>query len=182
MSNCWSVLREQFLSGIIGRKRYLFVEMMMQVIVQDKHQFTCWAGFLLQILDRISLQYAPNANERKTQTKRTNASHERFEKCTMHETNARYTNEWNETNELYEKCKRTNARCMKRTNDTRNKCTIHERTNHWSVTMYYSMTNDPGSVEVQYSIVLLFEWFLCKLMWLTNLIFYTQLITDIYKW
>jgi hypothetical protein len=26
---------------------------------------------LIQILDRISLQYAPNTNERKTQTKRT---------------------------------------------------------------------------------------------------------------
>ena len=40
------------------------------------------------------------------------------------------------------------------------------------------MTSDPGSIEVQYSIVLLFEWLLCKLMWLTtcNLIFYTQLI------
>ena len=57
--------------------------------------------------------------------------------------------------------------------DTRN-----ERTNHWSVTIYYPMTNDPGSIEVQYtsSIVLLFEWLLCKSMWLTNLIFYTQLI------
>jgi hypothetical protein len=37
------------------------------------------------------------------------------------------------------------------------------------------MTNDPGSIEVQYSIVL-FEWLLCKLMWLTNVIFYMQLI------
>ena len=46
----------------------------------------------------------------------------------------------------------------KRTNDTRNERTIHERTNHWSVTIYYPMTNDPGSIE------------------LTNLIFYTQLI------
>ena len=39
-----------------------------------------------------------------------------------------------------------------------NERTIHERTNHWSVTIYYPMTNDPGSIE------------------LTNLIFYTQLI------
>ena len=62
------------------------------------------------------------------------------------------------------------------TNDTRNERTIHERTNHWSVAIYYPMTNDPGSIEVQYSIVLLFEWLLCKLMWLTNPIFYTQLI------
>jgi hypothetical protein len=46
---------------------------------------------------------------------------------------------------------------MKRTNDTRNERTIHERTNHWSVAIYYPMTNDPGSIEVQYSIVLLFE-------------------------
>ena len=71
----------------------------------------------LQILDRISLQYAPNANGRKT--------NERYEKRTIQE-----------TNELYGKRKRTN---------------------HWSVTIYYPMTNDPGSIEVQYSIVLLFE-------------------------
>jgi bacteriorhodopsin len=39
-----------------------------------------------------------------------------------------------------------------------NERTIHEtneRTNHWSVAIYYPMTNDPGSIEVQYSIVLL---------------------------
>jgi hypothetical protein len=42
------------------------------------------------------------------------------------------------------------------------------------------MINDPVSTEVQYSIVLLFEWLLCKLMWLTNLIFYTQLIQNGY--
>ena len=52
----------------------------------------------------------------------------------------------------------------------------NERANHWSVAIYYPMTNDPGSIEVKYSIVLLFEWLLCKMMWLTNLIFYTQLI------
>jgi hypothetical protein len=44
-----------------------------------------------------------------------------------------------------------------RTHDIRNEHTIHERTNHWSATIYYPMTNDPGSIEVQYSIVLLFE-------------------------
>jgi hypothetical protein len=37
---------------------------------------------LAQILDHISLQYAPITNERKMQTKRTNASHERYEKST----------------------------------------------------------------------------------------------------
>ena len=58
----------------------------------------------VQILDRISLHYAPNANERMLHTNDTK--------------NARYT---------------------KRTHDTRH------------------MTNDPGSIEVQYSIVLLFE-------------------------
>jgi hypothetical protein len=60
---------------------------------------------------------------------------------------------------MYELCgkrKRMNARYTKRTNDTRNERTIHERTNHWSVSIYYPMTNDPGSIEVQYSIVLLF--------------------------
>ena len=40
-------------------------------------------------LDRISLQYARNANERKMQTKRTNASHERHEKRMIYETNER---------------------------------------------------------------------------------------------
>ena len=103
------------------------------------------------------------ANE--TNGKRTNASHKRFEKRTIHETNARYTkrthdtrtNERNETNELYGKRKRTNARYTKRANDTQNERTIHERTHHWSVAIYYPMTNYPGSIEVQYSIVLLFE-------------------------
>ena len=38
------------------------------------------------------------------------------------------------------------------------------------------MINGPSSIELQYSIVLLFEWLLCKLMWLTNLILYSQLI------
>ena len=55
-------------------------------------------------------------------------------------------------------------------------------TNNWSVhvTIYYPMINDPVSTEVQYSIVLLFEWLLCKLTWLTNLIFYMQLIQNGY--
>ena len=83
----------------------------------------------IQVLDRISLQYAPNTNERKNkQTLHTNDMK-----------NTRYTkrtHEQNETNELYGKCKRTN---------------------HWSIAIYYPMTNDPGSIEVQYSIVLLFE-------------------------
>ena len=76
---------------------------------------------------------------------------------TIRKTHDTRTNERNETNELYGKRKRTNARYTKRTNDTRNERTIHERTNHWSVTIYHSMTNDPVSIEVQYSIVLLFE-------------------------
>ena len=63
------------------------------------------------------------------------------------------------------KRKRTkNKRTIRKTHDTgnertirktqTNERTIHERTNHWSVTIYYPMTNDPGSIEVQYSIVL----------------------------
>jgi hypothetical protein len=70
-------------------------------------------------MDRISLQYAPNANE----------------------TSERLT------------------RTIRKTHDTRNertihekKRTIHERTNEMK---HYSKTNDPGSIEVQYSIVLL---------------------------
>jgi hypothetical protein len=56
----------------------------------------------------------------------------------------------NETNTRY-----TNERTIRKTQT--NERTIHERTNHWSITIYYPMTNDPGSIEVQYSIVLLFE-------------------------
>ena len=71
--------------------------------------------------------------------------------------NARYTKQTHNTrtNEM----KRTNytENANERTHDTRNERTIHERTNHWSVAICYPMTNDPGSIEVQYSIVLLFE-------------------------
>ena len=49
------------------------------------------------------------------------------------------------------------TRTIRKMHDTRNERMIHERTNHWSVTIYYPMTNDPGSIELQYSIVLLFE-------------------------
>ena len=117
---------------------------------------------LLQILDRISLQYATNE-------KRINASHERYEKRTIHESNAQYTNERNETNELYGKCKWANKRYTKRTHDT----WMNE-----SLERNHILSNDKRSwfYKVQYSIVLLFEWLLCKLMWLTNLIFYAQLI------
>jgi hypothetical protein len=66
------------------------------------------------------------------------------------------TNEMKRTN-YTENAKRTNAQYTKRTNNARNERTIHERTNHWNVAIYYAMTNDPGSIEVQYSIVLLFE-------------------------
>jgi hypothetical protein len=74
-------------------------------------------------------------NEKRKQNERTNASHK---------TNARYMNEMKR-----KYTEKANARYTKRTHDT--------RTNHWSVTIYYPMTNDPGSIEVQYSIVLLFE-------------------------
>ena len=115
---------------------------------------------LIHFLDRISLQYARNADELKTQTKRTKNEQTLHTNDTK---NAQYTKRTHDTRN-----KRTihemNARCTKRTYDTGNQCTIHERMNHWSVhvTIYYSMTNDPGSIEVQYSIVLLFEWLLCK--------------------
>ena len=123
-----------------------------------------------------------NANE--TNEKRTNASHERYKKRTIHETNARYTMWTHDTRnertiqERTNEMKRMNytGNSNERTHDTRNERTTHERTNHWSVNIYYPMTNDPDSIEVQYSIVLLCERLLCKLVWLTNLIFYTQLI------
>jgi len=78
----------------------------------------------------------------------------------MHNTGTkeRYeTNERYKTNELYRKHKQTNARYTKRTNDTRSERTMHERTNHWRVTIYYPISNDSGYIEVQYNIVLLFE-------------------------
>jgi hypothetical protein len=86
-------------------------------------------------------------NERKTNerfTRTTRKTHDTRNECTIHE----------RTNQIYGKRKRTNARYTK---DTRSERTIHERTNHWSITIYYPMTNDPGSIEVKYSIVLLFE-------------------------
>jgi catalase len=75
----------------------------------------------LQILDRISFQYAPNANE--TNEKRTNASHERYEKCTIHETNTRYTKRMHDTRN-----ERTNymENANEQTHDTLNERTIHE--------------------------------------------------------
>ena len=85
-------------------------------------------------------------NERFTQTIR--KTHDTRNNRTIHEANGRYTkrtgdtrtNERNETNELYGKRKRTNARYTKRANDTQNERTIHERTHHWSVAIYYPMT------------------------------------------
>ena len=115
----------------------------------------------VQILGRISLHYAPNRNERKMKerfTRTIRKTHDTRNERTIHETNARYTNERTKWNERTILKTQTNER------------TIHERTNHWSVAICYPMTNDPGSIEVQYSIVLLFEWLLCKLIWLTNLI------------
>ena len=103
----------------------------------------------LRILDRISLQYAPSANE--TNEKRTNASHERYEKRTIHETNARYTKKnaryTKRTNELYGKRKRTNARYMKRTNDTRNERTIrtHDTLTNESLEHSHILSNDKRS-------------------------------------
>ena len=117
----------------------------------------------------------------RTKRKRTENANETNEKRTNDTKNARYTKRTHDTrNERTIHV--TNARYTKRTHDTRNQRTLHERTNHWSVhvAIYYPMTNHPGSIEVQYSIVLLFEWLLCKLTWLTNLIFYTQLIQNGY--
>ena len=62
--------------------------------------------------------------------------------------------------------KRTNytENANEQTHDTRNERTIHETNARYtneriigaSVTIYYPMTNDSGSIEVQYSIVLFF--------------------------
>ena len=56
----------------------------------------------------------------------------------------------NETNERF-------TRTIRKTHHTGSERTIHARANYWNITIYYPMTNDPGSIEVQYSIVLLFE-------------------------
>jgi catalase len=89
----------------------------------------------LQILDRISFQYAPNANE--TNEKRTNASHERNEKRTIHETNERYTKRMHET-----RSERTNARYTKRTNDTRNERTIRTHDTLTNEIVYINVFNN----------------------------------------
>ena len=97
----------------------------------------------MQILDRISLQYAPNANERKTQTKRTKNKRMLHTNDTK---NARYT-------------KRTNARDTKRTHDTwtneqtkwnertirktqTNKRTIHETNERYTKRTHDTRTNE----------------------------------------
>ena len=103
-----------------------------------------------------------NANE--TNEKWTNASHERYEKRTIHEAKERYTKRTHDTRTNEMKRANYTENANERTHDTRTKESLE-------VAIYYPMTNDPGSIEVQYSIVLLFEWLLCKLMWLTNLIF-----------
>ena len=90
----------------------------------------CPFGFFLrlQILHRISLQYPPNANERKTQTKRTknertlHTNDTKNTRCTkwIHDTNVRCTKErtkW--TERTMRKRKRTNAQYTKRRHDTR---------------------------------------------------------------
>jgi len=71
----------------------------------------------------MSLQYAPSANERKTQTKRTK------NKPTLHTNDtksARYTKRTHDTR-TNERNKRTNAQYTNRTSDARNERTIHER-------------------------------------------------------
>ena len=111
----------------------------------------------VHMLNRISLQYAPNANERKT--------NERFTRTIRktHETNARYTNERTirktETNErtIHE----TNARYTKRTNDTRNERTMNDTRTNESLERNHILSNDKRSwfyrSTIYSSIVLLFE-------------------------
>ena len=85
----------------------------------------------------MKARYTKRTHDTRTnEMKRINYAKMQTNERTIHETNERYT---------------------KRTHDTRNERTIHERTNHWSVAIYNPMTNNPGSIEVQYSIVLLFE-------------------------
>ena len=79
---------------------------------------------IFQILDRISLQYAPNANERKRKRneRKTNERFTRMIRKTHDTRNERTINE--RTNEI----KRTNytGNANERTHDTRNERTIHE--------------------------------------------------------
>ena len=113
---------------------------------------------------RTKRKRTKNANE--TNEKRTNASHERCKKRTIHEANGRYrkrthdtrtnerTNEMKRTNyseNANERIHETNERYTKRTHDT--------RTNE-SLERSHILSNDKLSgfyIEVQYSIVLLFE-------------------------
>ena len=45
------------------------------------------------------------------------------------------------------------TRTIRETHDKRSERTTHERTSHWSVTIYYPMTSDPGSIEFQSSLI-----------------------------
>jgi hypothetical protein len=80
----------------------------------------------------------------------------------LYDSGSVYIGPWTQLSTKVDTCKykrnlKTNerfTRTIRKTHDTRNERTIHKLTNHWSVTIYYPMTNDPGSIEVQYSIVL----------------------------
>jgi hypothetical protein len=85
----------------------------------------------VHMLNRISLQYAPNANERFTRTIR--KTHDARNERTIHER----TNEMKRTNYTENGNKRTHDTRNERTiPETNARITIHERTNHWSVATY----------------------------------------------
>jgi hypothetical protein len=110
---------------------------------------------LIQILHRISLQYAPNANERKTETKRTkneqtlHTNDTKNTRCMNWIHHAR-TNERNEPNELY-------GKRSERTHDTRtNDMTVWshtplgqlDRENNWYTYVWLSIQNPNNYINI----------------------------------
>ena len=86
----------------------------------------------VQILGRISLQYAPNANERKMKerfTRTIRKTQDTRNERRIHETNARYTNKRTKWNEWTIRKTQTNERTMHETNERYTKRTHDTRTN-----------------------------------------------------
>jgi hypothetical protein len=117
---------------------------------------------LIHFLDRISLQYARNADELKTQTKRTKNEQ------TLHTNdskNAQYTKRTHDTRN-----KRTIhemiARCTKRTYDTGNQCTIESNYLPFAPTWVHSCF----LVGFVLLIVCLFCFVRCPIMCLISLL------------
>ena len=91
---------------------------------------------------RTKRKRTKNANE--TNEKQTNASHERYEKPTIHETNARYMNERTKWYERTIRKTQTNERTIHEENERYTKRTHDTRTNE-SLERNHILSNDKRS-------------------------------------